>query len=267
MNCISPIRLKNDKGQVYFVPCQKCAWCRRSLRDQWVFRMEQEKLVNPYARFLTLTYDDDHLPMKVNEETGEMVQTVKLADIQSFHKDMWNDGKKFRFVLASEYGPRTQRPHYHGIYFSKDRIDYLSYWKFGQNNCDVPAKKSSFKYVLKYMLKGSHVPPGAEDNFKTVSRRPGIGSNFVYKGEPYVISAGGVKVVPGHYYQRNYVKSLDEKLRKDISSLKMEYLVDTDPFDSYKKLYNELGINMDFDSWLSEIYQNDYKKQLKINRK
>lgn len=268
MKCISPIRLKNDQGLPYYVPCGKCAWCLKSKRDQWVFRLMVEKHNSVYARFLTLTYDDDHLKYNVDEDTGEMIPTVCKCDIVSFNRLMWKDGLKFRFMIASEYGPKTGRPHYHGIYFSDDRINYLDYWRYGSNNADLPARDSSCKYIVKYMLKGSNVPPGASPNFHKESRRPGLGSQFVYKGEPYILEPGGVKVVPGHYYRRKYLSSLDGKLRDLCKESTMDYLVSCDEFSSLRKDFErQAGDGSDFDSWKYDLYLKDLRQQYKINKK
>lgn len=266
MKCISPIRLKDDKGRIYYVPCQKCAWCRKSLRDQWVFRLQMEKKFNPYARFLTLTYDDDHIKFNVDDETGVMTPTLSKSDIGEFHKALWNAGFKFRFLVSGEYGPKTFRPHYHGVYFSKERIPFLDFWKNGANCTDYPAKVQSFKYVLKYVLKGGFVPEGADPLFHTMSRRPGLGSQFNYKGQEYVLTAGGVKVVPGRYYQKRYEKTLDSKLKVEISTAKMEYMFDRDPDADLRKLWLARAPNMDFDTWKSIVYELDNKRQFKINR-
>lgn len=268
MKCINPIRLKNDHGQAYYVPCGKCAWCCKAARDRWVFRLKVEKEAAVYSRFLTLTYDDDHLKYNINLETGEMVPTVCKKDIVDFNRSLWKAGYKFRFMIASEYGPKTGRPHYHGLYFSNSRIQYLDYWKNGVNNTDYPAKDSSLKYVIKYMLKGSKVPPGADANFHKESRRPGIGSMFVYKGEPYILSDNGVKVVPGHYYRRKYINSLNEILRSQVKESTMDYLVSCDEFSSLRADFERQNKgDQDFDTWLHDVYMKDFRQQCKINNK
>ena len=272
MKCVNPIRLKNDRGNPYFVPCGHCAWCMKQKRDNWYFRLYQEKKDHIFSRFLTLTYRDEDLPFNVDETSGEMVPTVSKSDVRSFHEALWDAGFDFRYMLCSEYGPKTRRPHYHGIYFSNDRIPYLDYWRFGDNNKDLPARDSSFKYICKYMLKGANVPDGADANFHVESRRPGIGHSFVYKGEPYILGPGGVKLVPGHYYRRNYVNSLDDKLRTSLKATTMDYLQDRDEFAHIRSAFEHQDKNSgsyigDFDTFKSEMYMKDFKSQIKINSK
>lgn len=59
--------------------------------------------------FVTLTYDDDHLPY------GE---TLHRPDFQKFMKRLLkNTGKKIRLFYCGEYGGETFRPHYHACFF------------------------------------------------------------------------------------------------------------------------------------------------------
>lgn len=68
--------------------------------------------------FLTLTYDDNHLP-----EYGQLVK----SDLQKFFKRLRHHGK-FSYVACGEYGDLRRRPHFHvalfGMDFSADRIEY-----------------------------------------------------------------------------------------------------------------------------------------------
>lgn len=69
--------------------------------------------------------------------------------------------KKFKFFITAEYGPRTLRPHYHGIIFgvTADEIRFMAYdWqrKFGRKiqweNMDL--SKGAGSYAAKYCSKG-----------------------------------------------------------------------------------------------------------------
>ena len=65
--------------------------------------------------FLTLTYDDDHLP-----PNGSLVK----SDLQKFFKRLRkNSGKKMAYFACGEYGEQTARCHYHVILFG---LDFLS---------------------------------------------------------------------------------------------------------------------------------------------
>lgn len=269
MKCRFPIQI-TCKGRQIYVPCGKCAWCLSRIRDEWVFRMKKESKDHVFSSFVTLTYRDEDLPYSINEETGEMVNSVSLRDIQLFHKSL-HKKLEFKHVLCSEYGPQTLRPHYHGIYFHDKPFDIAGFWPYGDNNTQYPAKVTSFKYVLKYMLKGSNVPPGAEPNFKTVSRRPGIGSTFNYKGDEYILTENGVKSCVPRYYSRRYLGSLDARMRDYLSDVKLDYLHEQDRHqrfhEVYDRLYAEGSITSDFETWLSDLYRQDYVKQVKINNK
>lgn len=268
MKCRYPILLRDDKNRQYYVPCGKCAWCRKRIRDEWFFRFKNETKDSLFNRFVTFTYSEEFLPSKVNEETGEiMLGVVNKMDVQRFVKSMRNDGYKFRYFIASEYGKKgTIRPHYHGLFFSNEKIPFKEYWNNGFV-VDLPAKDGSFKYITKYCLKGSNVPDGYPDNFRLMSRRPGIGSNFVYKGEPYILTPGGLKVVPGHFYKRKYLNSLNDKLRASVVDQNIDYLTSLDMHSQLLAEYNRSGQDISFEEWLDYKYKKDLKQQLKINSK
>lgn len=135
------------------IPCGQCVECRLSRSREWAFRCVKEMELYPYNYFLTITYDDDHIPVKqlVNIETGERVISHYFNRLQK--KEIYFDGftalvpddlSKFikdlrryyeyhfyhsniRFFACGEYGDITKRPHYHSIMFNLP-IDDLVYY-------------------------------------------------------------------------------------------------------------------------------------------
>ena len=104
------------------IPCGNCIGCRIAYSKQWADRCMLESQYHDENYFLTLTYDDDHVPRSgyYDEETGEWFDTFTLRkkDLQKFHKDLrkklyGSDKGEFRFFACGEYGDQTFRPHYH----------------------------------------------------------------------------------------------------------------------------------------------------------
>lgn len=61
--------------------------------------------------FLTLTYDEEHVPSD---------GSLRPRDAQLFWKKLRKAGFTFRYFLCGEYGDITARPHYHAIIFGED---------------------------------------------------------------------------------------------------------------------------------------------------
>lgn len=272
MICRFPVeldRVVNGKHHIIYVPCGKCAWCLRQKRNEWFVRMVEESKSHLFTRFVTLDYDDEHLPFNVNEDTGEVFPTVSLRDIQLYHKKL-RDHYKFRFFLVSEYGKKKMRPHYHAIYWSDQRIPFLDYWKNGSCGADLPAKPGSFKYVTKYILKGSFVAPGGDDNFHVMSRRPGIGINFMkYVNEntrSYRYFDRSMKLPT--YYSRKFNEQLPDDLLQSISESKIDYLSTQGKYESLLNSFVENAPdNLVIDDWINDLYKRDVFKQYQINNK
>lgn len=105
-------------------PCGKCTGCRLDYSRQWADRLMLELQYHDSAYFVTLTYNDEHVPRrvyKVDDDTGEAYESLTLdkRDVQLFMKRLRKafPDDKIRFFLAGEYGPKTFRPHYHAIIF------------------------------------------------------------------------------------------------------------------------------------------------------
>lgn len=62
-SCLHPQRIYNRFVKEFmYVPCGKCEACRNRKAFAWSKRLELEEHCWKYTAFVTLTYDDDHLP-------------------------------------------------------------------------------------------------------------------------------------------------------------------------------------------------------------
>lgn len=70
-------KLKDENAQI--LPCGHCAGCKMQNASSWANRMEMELPYHDNAWFLTLTYDNEHVPwsynqgLGVNKKTGEII--------------------------------------------------------------------------------------------------------------------------------------------------------------------------------------------------
>lgn len=114
-----------DQSRPLQVPCNRCDACKITRRAAASTRGWCELMMHGgRGMFVNLTIADEHMP----PDHG-----VDKRRIQKLHKDMRNEGLRFRFQCAAEYSPaddkgrRTRddskgfrlacRPHYHINYF------------------------------------------------------------------------------------------------------------------------------------------------------
>lgn len=99
--------------------CGQCMECRLAYSREWAIRITHEARMHDASCFLTLTYDDAHLP-----RFGQLVK----RDLQLFFKRLRKNVGPFRYVACGEYGELKRRPHFHcalfGLDFRSDRIEY-----------------------------------------------------------------------------------------------------------------------------------------------
>lgn len=172
MKCISPVYVRKV-GQ--FVPCGKCAFCIKKSIDSWCLRLSHEMEVSSSAFFITLTYDNEHLP------PGE---ELSKRDLQLFIKRLRKVNPGIRYFAIGEYGTEKGRPHYHAIIFNLIDLDLIT-----RSWCDPSgapighvvgdrATLGRIRYMVEYMAL-PQVDNGKAKAFRIMSRRPGIGFNYV----------------------------------------------------------------------------------------
>lgn len=217
------------------LPCGQCVGCRLERSRQWAVRCVHEASQHAENAFITLTYDDEHLPADWSLEYG---------DYQRFMKRLRKRFGPVRFYMAGEYGEQFGRPHYHACLFGfnfpdrqiwkKSQSGMTIYrsaaleelWPFGYSSIgDVTFESAA--YVARYIMKKvtgrqaeSHyerIDPetgevfNRKPEFTKMSLKPGIGARWfeayqsdVYPGD-YVVMRGQ-KMRPPRYYDRLFAK-------------------------------------------------------------
>lgn len=115
-------RRKSPSGKSMEVACGGCIGCRLSHAIEWTVRNLHEKSLWEYSFFVTLTFDDLHLPDNYSADV-EIVQLFhkRLRQYLARHPE-WVGATsgadvKVRYYLVSDYGTKNFRPHFHVIYF------------------------------------------------------------------------------------------------------------------------------------------------------
>lgn len=147
MPCYHPLRAyKCANGSVVFyerstfdvvqqlsLPCGQCVGCRLEKSRQWAVRCMHEASLWERNSFITLTYDDDYLPVR---------NCLEYPPFQKFMKRLrkFSGTDGVRFYMCGEYGkepikPKYDldgrlmwRPHFHACLFNWDFNDRY-YWK------------------------------------------------------------------------------------------------------------------------------------------
>lgn len=226
----NPLKAINSTNPIT-LPCGHCVGCRLDKADNWATRCMHEASMHSASSFVTLTYDDDHLPEDYS---------VSLRETQLFMKRLRKDtgASRLRFFAVGEYGEQTLRPHYHLLIFGTDfRADrklrkegefgnsftseQLSrLWPFGFAELGSVTYKSA-AYCARYSMKkinGAMAPSHylrthpisgltvqVKPEFATMSGKPGIGSTWFEKyrsdcfPSDFLVVDGKHKPVPRYY--------------------------------------------------------------------
>lgn len=234
-----------------FLPCGRCARCRLERSRQWAVRCVHESKCYDANAFVTLTYDDAHLP-------GD--RGLHYEDFQLFMKRLRRrfSTSTLRFYMCGEYGEARDehgrvtgalgRPHYHALLFNVRFPDALYFkrsgdvtlytskilhelWPLGMSSIgDVTFKSAA--YVARYcmdVLNGKDavdhyricdVSTGElldrEREFSRMSLRPGIGAPWLAKFKSDVYPRGEVLTNGRHCKAPRYYDVIYEREGGDL---------------------------------------------------
>ena len=109
------VAMKGNEDRVLRAPCGHCLACRIQRTREWATRLYHEASEWEKTGFLTLTYDDEHLPWK-----GSLFP----RDWQTFMKRLRKDyGLPVKYYMCGEYGPLHLRPHFHAVMYGLSRAE------------------------------------------------------------------------------------------------------------------------------------------------
>lgn len=139
--------------------------------------------------FVTLTYDDEHLP-----EKGDL----QKRDLQLYCKRVYRRVEGgIRYYGCGEYGERYGRPHYHLAVYGEEDVDLLS-TAWGQGKVDVGfLEPASAAYICGYMVKkfGERKRTDRVPEFAVMSLKPGLGTEYVEEIAKALWTKGGAAYI------------------------------------------------------------------------
>lgn len=265
MNCIHPVNIvsKNSlptlkrlfrHGKIdtpsMEVPCGKCINCLIAKQSSLTFLANRE-LIDVYrkggcASFVTMTYDDNHLPIN---ECGKV--TLRKRDVQLWLKNLrrnmeyHNDHTKFKYILCGEYGDSFGRPHYHivllGLSDSKARFYTRKLWRHGL--CDIGVLTAGgIRYVCKYLTKQHPTKEVKELREKYNVENPflthsiGIGKDWVARNVQKIADDDFQFVVNGkkRFYPKWIMQYVSLRTSKDYRPIVKRYFMDKVYRESHK---------------------------------
>lgn len=346
--CFNPQRVFNPYlGEHLFVDCRKCDACLHKKSVELTNRVTQECKQHKYSLFVTLTYDNEHLPLfkhlcddyfvsnkpfsfdgrnyhypsfafkNLLDADGNSfecdpydLQPTNLDvcgfayaskyDMQKFLKrlrirlsrsqeqnpfykatsknklwinktikDLPDYEKKIRYFFASEYGPTTLRPHYHGIIWTDN--EQVARWLERNistcwSMCDTSrvdvqyVSGSAPQYVAKYCNSFNRLPKILQTEFTKpfylASKNPVIGS---YKSD--VLALGDALI-------NGTIEQLEQRTDDKQGTTEFAFVpISKQTFTRYFPTYQGFGLPLDYGefSLLEKYRKGNFKRKYKID--
>lgn len=186
------------------VACGKCIGCTLERSRQWAVRCVHEASLSERNAFITLTYDDAHLPAFGSLDPKHFTDFMKRVRRPLAARSV-------RYFMCGEYGGRYGRPHYHALLFGLDFADKVFFrtteskesiftsktldqlWGMGFASTGAVTFASA-AYVARYVTKKlcSHELEVSLDRdtgevsrrlpeFVRMSLKPGLGAGWLHK--------------------------------------------------------------------------------------
>lgn len=226
------------------LPCGTCLGCRVDRALDWARRAEHEAKFHQHNSFLTLTYDDKHLPQNGHlqpQHLTKFLKRLRKRAVDQLHKQGQTPTidslhARIRYLAAGEYGEKNGRPHYHLILFNchfndgkavgkqlEESPTVTALWPYGKHKLGTVTGASA-NYVAQYSLKKiGYTPIEIDDDgvikpapFIRVSLKPPLGTKWIEKNKTdlqhgYLVTQDGRKGrIPRSYKQQ--LAKLDPRL-------------------------------------------------------
>lgn len=262
---VATMEINRFKPQDFTIlPCGKCDHCLEKKAKEWSHRMVLESKVHSKMAYLTLTFNDE----SIIKNGPNLVKREMQLFLKKLRKAL--NGRKIRYFIVGEYGPRNLRKHYHVILYNVDGTDYHgnyerlkrkipiipgdSDWhvihyiweKYGFSKIEKP-KGGCFHYLSGYVAKISKrrdeiERAGLEPEFRMMSK--GLGSEFIRRfGNRIKYKKEKRPNMPLHYFEYAYQckkTGKTKKVARGLGRYLKNKLHDQIGMDSVLKMWNSL---------------------------
>lgn len=234
--------------------------------QMWALRCRHEAATWTHNAFLTLTYDDKHLPWHGSLDRDEPRLFIRYLRRHLTGEEEVPDGsgrRPIRFFGCGEYGSQRGRPHYHFLLFNVRFPDLARYgrdtctsklvsklWSVGTHQIVPRIEAGSAAYVAGYAQKkvsawdkerkyGTFDPETGEyvervPEFPMMSLKPAIGQFWYDKYKEdlrngYIVADGKQVGIPRIY--RDKLKSDNPVLYEEMEFRRYQRAAQFDPAD------------------------------------
>lgn len=216
----------------------------------WQHRIMLETKSHMESIFVTLTYDDNQVPMNDNADL-----ILYKPDLQNFLKRLRKrkDGERIRYFAVGEYGTQSGRPHYHLCLFgcgTGSSEDVGNAWRLGKDPIGIVhignITPESARYIAGYTIKKL-----TRQNDERLMGRP---PEFMVSSK----KNGGI----GHDEVVRIAKCLRDNPYLDTNQILNTFQIGGKAFPLGGYLTNVLFNNLSFDPLLKEVKLKEYQDKL-----
>lgn len=268
-----------DTDRKLDIPCGQCIGCRLDRAKMWAVRCVHESQLHEKNCFITLTFNEKYWHPSLDVRTFQLF----LKRLRRAYPET-----KIRFFHCGEYGEELQRPHHHAILFGFDfpdkelwsiRDDVKLYrskalealWSNPETKepygfCTIgDVTYESAAYVARYCVKKINGKKAQEHylsadldtgecttlkpEYVTMSRRPGIASDWIHKyhndvySQDFVVLNEKIKCKTPKYYDKIYDRICHSK--DELENIKVKRIIkakDRKEDSTIERLETRLGI-------------------------
>lgn len=257
LSSIHQLEYRYGKNNVLPLPCGSCLSCRLAKAREWAVRCTLEASLYDDNCFITLTYDDQHLPDDAKLHRVHI--QLLLKKLRKLYK--------IRYFGCGEYGSHTKRPHYHLIIFGWYPNDVDKFqssklltelWPYGFNRVDE-CNFQTCQYVARYTTKKVYSEEKT-DEFLMMSLKPGIGAGWFAKHfdifeHDKVCGSFGVSSIP------RYFEKLADLACIDLQDVKQKRIDKAADIKLHELIVHAMEHQEDLYSYKANIKSHDFAKK------
>ena len=271
LSSLKQLSERYGKESIVPLPCGHCVNCYINKAKEWAVRCVLEALDHEENYFITLTYDNEHLP-----KDGK----VSKEEMQRFFKRLRQEFGECRYLCVGEYGKANKRPHYHAIVFGlhipdanavlghPKSVRFSKVWPYGEYSLDEVTYASA-NYVAQYTT--NKLFKNVSNEFLLVSNRPGLGYNWCVRNIPKILEYDKVYGYFGSCKEARlprYFDKVAELLDEDgFKNLKMKRAINNEAYDIHNMIKHSFDRVEKLLAYQEQITLNEFIRRLRGVRK